>query len=298
MDRLTAMETFVRVIEAGSFSGASHHLGVGQPAVSKTIAQLEERLGVKLLTRTTRGLTATEAGLAYYERAKRVIEESAEAEAAARGAGASLTGKLRISAAVTFASMHIIPKLPTFLEQHPKLELEVILDDRNIDLVQDNIDVSFRMGKLADSSLTIRRIGRSKRVIVGTPAYFERFGMPETPADLLNHNAVIYLQTGDDPWAFQRDGSEMRVSLKSQFKVTAAEGVRAAVLANIGYCVASEWMFSPEIESGKVCTVLTDWSLPPVDLFAVLPAGRNATAKVRALLQFIEESLLPLNIES
>jgi DNA-binding transcriptional LysR family regulator len=237
----------------------------------------------------------TEAGQAYFERAKRVIEEADEAELVARGAGSGLTGRLRISAAVTFASLHIIPKLPPFLEQHPDLELEVILDDRTIDLVQDGIDVSFRMGKLADSSLTARRIARGKRIVVGTPAYFERFGIPEAPADLLAHHAVVYLQTGGGPWTFRQGATETAVSIKSRLKVTAAEGVRAAVLANLGCSVTSEWMFSPELESGRVRPVLTDWTLPPVDLFAVFPTGRTATAKSRAFVSFFESTLMKPN---
>ncbi len=295
MDRLASMETFVRVVEAGSFSAASRSLGVGQPAVSKAVAQLEERLGVKLLSRTTRGLSTTEAGQAYYERAKRAIEEADEAESSARGAGAGLVGRLRISAAVTFASLHIIPRLPAFMAQHPDLDLEVVLDDRTIDLVQDGIDVSFRMGKLADSSLTARRIGRCKRVVVGTEAYFDRFGVPATPGDLTRHQAIVYLQTGDGAWTFKKGGAEMAVEMSSRLKVTAAEGVRAAVLADLGCSVASEWMFSPELQSGRVRAVLADWSLPPVDLFAVFPTGRTATAKSRALVSFIENSLPALD---
>ena len=148
MDRLASMETFIRVVETGSFSGAARQLRVGQPAVSKTVAQLETYLGVKLLTRSTRGLTPTEAGLGYFERAKRAIEEADEAELAARGAGTGLKGRLRVCAAVTLARIHLIPLLPQFLVQHPDLDLEVVLDDRQIDLVQEGIDLALRMGKM------------------------------------------------------------------------------------------------------------------------------------------------------
>lgn len=292
MDRMTSMETFVRVVESGSFSVAARHLRVGQPAVSKTVAQLEERLGVKLLTRSTRGLSTTEAGQNYYERAKRSIEEANEADLAARGAGAGLTGRLRICAAVTFASIHIIPRLPAFLAQHPDLELEVVLDDRNIDLVQDGIDVAFRMGTLADSALTARRIGRGRRLVVGTPAYFTQAGVPRVPGDLIGHQAIVYLQQGDNAaWVFRQGSAETAVAMKSRLKVTAAEGVRAAVFADLGLAVVSEWMFAPDLASGRVEAVLTDWELPPVDLAAVFPAGRVATAKARAFVSFIEASL-------
>jgi len=146
MNRLVAMETFVRVIEAGSFSGAAKQLRVGQPAVSKTIAQLEDRLGVRLLLRSTHGLTPTEAGRSFYERAKRSIEEAEEAELAARGAGATLSGRLRVCAPVTFARLQVVPRLPAFLAEHPAIDLDMVLDDRNIDLIEAGIDVALLSG--------------------------------------------------------------------------------------------------------------------------------------------------------
>ena len=289
MDRLASMETFVRVVETGSFSGAARQLRVGQPAVSKSVAQLEEYLGVKLLTRSTRGLTPTEAGLGYLERARRALEEAAEAELAARGAGAGLKGRLRVCAAVTFARIHLIPMLPKFLAQHPELELEVVLDDRQIDLVQEGIDVALRIGKMMDSTLTARRIARCRRFVLGTPAYFDRAGTPSTPSELSKHQAVVYLREGS-VWSFQRESTELALTVQSRLRVTAAEGVRAAVLADAGIAIASEWMFSPELRSGAVRAVLKEWSLPPLDLWAVLPTGRAATAKARAFVDFFERT--------
>jgi DNA-binding transcriptional LysR family regulator len=290
MDRLAAMEAFVLVVDTGSFSAAARRLNVGQPAVSKLVAQLEERFGVKLLVRTTRGLTATEAGVKYYERARRSIEEADEAESAARGAGSSLTGRLRICGAVTFARIHLMPRLPEFLARHPELEMEVVLDDRNIDLVQEGIDVALRMGQLSDSSLTAKRIASGRHVVVGTPAYFERTGKPTAPGDLAAHQAIIYDQeAGGQDWTFQRDDAEIAVTLKGRLRVSAAEGVRAAVLANAGIAVASEWMFSPEIADRTVQMVLQDWELPRIDLWAVFPAGRTATTKARTFTQFVQE---------
>lgn len=290
MDRLASMATFVRVVETGSFSGAAGQLRVGQPAVSKSVAQLEEYLGVKLLTRSTRGLTPTEAGLGYLERAKRALEEATEAEVAARGAGAGLKGRLRICAAVTFARIHLIPILPKFLAQNPELDLEVVLDDRQIDLVHEGIDVALRMGKMMNSTLTARRIARCRRLVLGTPAYFDRAGTPSTPSELSKHQAVVYLQGEGSVWSFQRASSELTVTVQSRLRVTAAEGVRAAVLADVGLTVASEWMFSPELRSGAVRAVLLEWSLPALDLWAVLPTGRAATAKARAFVNFFERA--------
>jgi DNA-binding transcriptional LysR family regulator len=289
MDRLAAMEAFVRVVDAGSFSGAARLLRIGQPAVSKTIAQLEERLGVRLLLRSTHGLTPTEAGRGFYERARRAIEEADEAEYAARGAGTTLSGRLRICAAVTFARLHVLPRLPVFLEQHPSLDIDIVLDDRNIDLIEEGIDVALRMGQLADSSLTARKLGQSPRRVFASAAYLERMGVPRVPADLAGHQAVIYSQRGGgDEWTFHRDGTTASIAMQGRVRVTAAEGVREAVFAGLGLAVASEWMFAPELVSGIVESVLDDWTLPAVDLWAVFPTGRQASAKARAFADFIE----------
>ncbi|NYH14780.1 LysR family transcriptional regulator [Paraburkholderia bryophila] len=292
MDRLIAMETFIGVIEAGSFSAAARRLNVGQPAVSKSIAQLEERLGVRLLLRSTRGLTPTDAGQKFYERAKRVIEEADEAELAVRISGASLSGRLRVCAPVTFARLRIVPSMKAFLAAHPGLTLEVVLDDRHIDLLEEGIDVALRMGALGDSSMTARKIGQSRRIVVGTPAYFELAGTPNVPADLITHEAIIYEQRGGGAtWSFKRGSSETAVAVSGRMRVTAAEGVRAAVLADMGVAIASEWMFAPELASGAVKAVVADWTLPPVDLWAVFPTGRMASAKARAFVAFVEATL-------
>jgi DNA-binding transcriptional LysR family regulator len=240
MDRLAAMEAFVVVVDTGSFSGAARRLNVGHPAVSKLVAQLEDRLGVKLLLRTTRGLTATEAGLNYYERARRTLEEADEAELAARGVGKSLAGKLRVAGAVTFTRIHLMPRLPEFLQRHPDLEIEVVLDDRKVDLVQEGIDVALRMGRLVDSSLTAQRVASGAHVVVGTPTYFARTGEPTAPGDLAAHEAVIY------------------------------------VLANAGIAIVSEWMFAPEIADATIKVGLQDWELPPDRPLGRVPGWANS----------------------
>jgi DNA-binding transcriptional LysR family regulator len=291
MDRLGAMLTFVRVVDTNSFSAAARQLNVGQPAVSKTIAQLEERLGVKLLMRSTRGLAVTEAGQRFYESARRSIEEADEAERAARGEGAGLTGVLRAAAPTTFARLHIVPRMPLFLARHPELEIDLILDDRLIELVQEGIDVSLRMGDLADSSLTARRLSASPRVVVATPTYLARAGEPSTPAELAAHAAVVSTQHRHDVWAFERSGSTISVAVCGRLRVSSAEGIRAAVLADMGITIASAWMFAPELTSGAVRRVLRDWSLPPIDLWAIYPTGRLASAKARAWVDFVMATL-------
>ncbi len=288
MDRFQAMTTFIRVVDTGSFSAAARQTNVGQPAVSKLIAQLEDRLGVRLITRTTRGLSPTEAGQRFYERALRALEEADEAELAARGAGRGLTGRLRISAATTFARLHVVPRLPEFLAAHPELDLEVIMDDRVIDMVEEGVDVSLRMGELADSTATARKIAAGRRSLVATPAYLARAGVPQTPAEVAGHEAVVYTHYNARNWTFRNAaGGEASVSVGGRLRVTAAEGLRAAVLADIGLAVASEWMFTRELASGAVVRVLEDWALPPIDLWAVFPTGRLASAKARGFADFV-----------
>ena len=293
MDRLQAMATLVCVIDNGSFSGAARQLGIGQPAVSKTIAQLEDRLQVSLLLRSTHGLTPTEAGQRFYERARRTLEEADEAELMARGAGAGLTGRLRVSAATTFARLHIIPRLPTFLAQHPDLEIDVILDDRVIDLVSEGVDVSLRMGVLADSTAVARKLASSRRSVLATPGYLDRAGEPMIPADLTNHQAVIYSRASS-AWTFQRGGATVSVAVRGRVRVSAAEGLRAAVLADMGLTITSEWMFAPELANGEVRRLLEPWALPATDLWAVFPTGRLASAKARQFASFVEAAMSSL----
>ncbi|GAO56909.1 transcriptional regulator of lysR family [Novosphingobium sp. MD-1] len=280
----------MRVVETGSFSAAARQLNVGQPAVSKTIAQLEGRLQVSLLIRSTHGLTPTEAGQRFYERAKTALQEADEAELAARGAGAGLSGCLRVSAATTFARIHIIPLLPHFLEHHPELEIDVILDDRVIDLVAEGIDISLRMGALPDSSAVARKLATGGRSVFATPSYLARVGEPLTPADLAEHETIIYSQLSN-MWSFRRDGAVASVTVSGRLRVSAAEGLRAAVLADMGLTIGSDWMFMPELASGAVKRVLTDWKLPPIDLWAVFPAGRMASAKARQFASFVEGAM-------
>jgi DNA-binding transcriptional LysR family regulator len=282
-------------VDTGSFSAAARRLEVGQPAVSKAIAQLEERLNTRLLLRSTRGLTPTEAGLAYYEAARRAIALAVEADHAARGAGAGLSGRLRVCAAVTFARLHVIPHLKRFLERHPGLEVEVMLDDRHIDLLEHGVDLALRMGDLDDSAMTARRLARGRRVVVASPGYLAEHGVPRTPADLARHNAVVYLKDigAAGTWSFQSGGAQLSVSVGGRLRVNAAEGVRAAVCADIGIAIASEWMFAPELASGAVRQLLPEWSLPSIDLWALYPSGRLSSAKARAFAAFVQEIMAP-----
>lgn len=286
MDRLHAMEIFVRVIETGSFSAAARDLRIGQPAVSKMIAALESRLQVRLLVRSTRHLRPTEAGQNFYERAKRTLAEADEADIAARGDGAALEGRLRVCASVTFARLHIVPRIGEFLSAHPALSVDLVMDDGYIDLLQQNIDIALRAGELADSSLTARKLANTERHVVASPAYLAAAGTPETPEDLRDHTAIVYSRSLiAEEWRFRRGPSETSVRVPTRLAVSAAEGVREAVLAGLGLAISSRWM-TPEIANGSVVPVLTDWELPGVDLWAIYPTGRLPAAKARAFVDW------------
>jgi DNA-binding transcriptional LysR family regulator len=288
MDRLTALEIFVRVVDAGSFSAVARRQRIGQPAVSKAVVQLEEWLGVSLLMRSTRSVVPTEAGRIFYERAKRTIEEADEAVMAARGSASGLSGKLRVSTSICFGRLDVIPNLSAFLAEHPDLDIELVLDDRNVDLVNEGIDVALRMGAMPDSNMTTRRIAEGRPIVVATPAYLQRHGTPKSPGELTSHQAVIYPRGGGESWTFRRATEEVSVVLQGRLKVTQAEGLREAVNCGLGLAVASEWLFSPELRSGKVVAVLQDWALPSTNLSAVYPTGRLASTKARAFVSFVE----------
>lgn len=292
MHLLSAMEAFVSVIDTGSFSAAARRLHIGQPAVSKTVAQLESHLGVRLLLRSPHGLTPTESGQNFYAHARRTLEAAQEAVAAAQGPRVALSGRLRVSAPVTFMRLHVVPHLDRFLAAHPALEIDLLLEDRNIDLIEAGVDVALRMGAQTDSALTARRLGQSPRLVMGTPAYFARAGLPQQPSDLTTHEVVVYdLRGGGTSWTFRQGEHEQAVQVRGRLRSTGMEAVREAVLSGIGLAIMSEWMFRRELAEGQIQAVLPAWSLPPIDLWAVSPAGRASSAKARAFVAFVEEQV-------
>lgn len=292
MDRLNAMQVFRAVVDSGSFSAAARRLDIGQPAVSKTVAALEERLGVRLLVRTTRQQTLTEAGRRFYERSGIALDEVDAAEAAARDEAASLSGTLRVSAPPLYASAQIIPRLETFLAAHPELAVEFVLDDQRIDLVEAGVDLALRAGALPDSSLVARRIDRARRLIVASPAYLERHGGPERPDDLARHAAVTYsgFQASSE-WSFEGRAGPKAVAVRSVLRVDSALGLRTAVLAGLGIGMVSERMIEPELADGSLVELLAEWALPRVDVWAVYPSGHRPPLRARAFVDWLEQAL-------
>lgn len=286
------MDAFVRVVDAGSFSKAAASLRTTQPTLSKGVAQLERRLGVQLLLRSTHGLTPTEAGAAYYKRARDTLDAAFSADEAARGAASGFTGRLRVAAPVTFGRLHIIPHLPRFLAQHPDLTIDLLLDDRNIDLVADGLDIGLRMGDLAHLTLLAHRIGRAQRRAFAATSFFSPRGEPMHPSQLGEHDAILYARgEGGAVWTFSRGEQSVQVTTKSRICVSVAEGMREAVLAGLGFAIASEWMFADLVSAGMVQPFLTEWTLPPLDFWAVYPS-RQPSPKARAFAEMVASAML------
>ena len=291
MDLFSAMQAFVTVYETRSFSAAAKRMRVGQPAVSKLVAGLEDHIGAKLLLRSTRGLSPTSAGKRFYEHAVQALESAGLAERAARG-GEQLTGRLRVTGTISFVRRVLVPSLPAFYAKHPDVELDLLLDDHDVGLVAEGIEVALRMGRLASSELPARKIGSAKRFIVGTASYFRQHGEPKMPEDLRDHAALVFSgREGGERITFARDGVDTTVELKPRLRVNVLEGLRAAILADLGVASASEWMFGEELHDGRLKTVLPEWTLPRIELWAVLPGGRRASPLARAFLAFVESVL-------
>jgi DNA-binding transcriptional LysR family regulator len=289
---LSAMQAFARVYETGSFSAAAKRLGIGQPSTSRLIAELEEHLGAKLLLRSTRGLSPTAAGTRFYEQAQRTLEAAEVAERSVRSPGKALSGRVRVSGTISFMRRHIIPKLPSFFAAHPGIELDLLLDDHDVGLVEEGVEVAFRMGKLANSELTAKKVGMSRRLVVAATEYFTRHGKVHRPEELSSHPAIVFSRReGGERLTFTRGTKTREVTLRPRLRCSALEGVRAAILAGVGVGIATEWILGSELTDGRLTITLPEWQLPSLELWAVLPGGRRASAEARAFVHFVETEL-------
>lgn len=290
-DRFGEMQVFVRVAETGSFSRTGRELGLPQPTVSRIIAGLEARLGAKLLLRTTRRVTPTEAGAVLLARAGALLADLEEVERAVRGTG-SLAGVLRVATPVTFGAREIAPALGPFLDAHPALRVELLMSDRIVDLVEEGVDLAVRFGALTDSSFASRRLATAPRHVVASPAYLERRGTPAAPGDLVGHDAILAHAPGAGVWAFTgADSLEAPVPVTARLVATSTEGVLAAAVAGLGVAVLSRFACRAELERGQLRPLLAGYVLAPVDIHAVLPAGRNPPAKTRAFMDHLAAGL-------
>lgn len=276
--------SFVRVAETGSFARAAERMGLSKPVLSRRVARLEEQLGARLLTRTARGAQPTDIGQAYYARAANILAELDAAEEVVAEAVTQIAGPIRITAPLTFGTAHLAPALAEFVREHPKVELDIEFEDRNVDLAGGGYDLAVRIGRLADSALIARRIAPVRKHVIASPAYLERRGRPERPSDLGDHDILIYAH---EQWRFQVGNRWETPRLTPRLRSNNGEMLLAAAEAGLGLCLLPSFIAAPAFERRAVEVVLADFPVEEGALHAVMPPGRATTARVRALVDFL-----------
>jgi DNA-binding transcriptional LysR family regulator len=290
MDRLEAMQMFVRVAEKRSFSAIARERGIGQPAVSKQISALESELGTELIRRSSKAIALTDAGRDFYESAVRLLEDYEAATSRIGRGQAAPTGPLRISVAPTFARLHMVPTLPPFLSAYPKIVIELAALGNPASMIEDGFDLAIHSGDLPDSTPIARKFAKTRIVIVATPEYLAKHGTPETPEDLDVHPAVVFLEHGAvKPWRFANGSDELQKIPTGRFRTSDPEQMRMAVLEHIGIAQAPAWLFVAELRSGAVQRILLSHE-QKTPIFEVRPSGRRAPAKVQVYIEHLEKT--------
>ncbi|HZH17683.1 MAG TPA: LysR family transcriptional regulator [Archangium sp.] len=280
--------TFAEVVRTGSFTAAARALGVTKATVSKQVMHLENTLGLRLLHRTTRKLSPTTEGEALYVRCRRMAEELDIAKAEIMHLRSKPRGKLRVSVPMTFGLLHIVPAVPEFLDRYPEIEFDLQLDDRVVDLVENCFDVAVRIADLPDSSLTIRKLASSSRVVCATPEYLKRHGVPRKPEELRQHQCLkyTYLASGAT-WRMSNAKGEHPVHVSGPLQANSSLALKVAVLAHAGLAQFPTFVVIDELRSGRLVPVLEDYELPSLNIWAVHASGRTVTPKVRAWVDFL-----------
>jgi len=290
-DRLQEFRVFVRAAESGSFSRAGRELGLSQPSVSRIIGELEARLGVTLLLRSTRRITVTDAGSLFVDRAREILADIEDAEDAARGLD-SLRGTIRLVIPIMYGTREIIPRLGKFLGLHPLVRIELSVADQRQDLVAEGADVAIRTGDLDDSAFGARKLVTLTRMLVAAPAYLAARGTPKTPADLASHDCIFGPGNfGRASWSFRRGDSEISVDLQGRVCTDSGPGILAIALAGLGIAMMSTVMAGDELKAGQLVPLLRGYKLPSIDVHAVFPGGPRPSAKVRALVEYLAGEL-------
>jgi DNA-binding transcriptional LysR family regulator len=289
MDMVAAMQVFVRVAEAGGFTPVARETHTTQPTVSRLVAALEDHLGARLFHRSTRAVSLTDDGKQFYELARHALEAIAEAENAVGKRRTRAFGRLRLSLPVAFGRLHVVLRMPSFLELNPEVQIELVMSDSFVDLVGEGIDLAIRIGEIADPTLIARRIGNTRRVTVASAPYLERRGEPAHPTDLAKHDCIIYtrLATGNE-WHFAGPDGEIVVPVQGRYHADNSEGVREGVLGGLGVAVIPIWSFNDdELSRGAVRIILRDFEPITLPIHAVYPSRRLVPTKVRAMIEFL-----------
>jgi DNA-binding transcriptional LysR family regulator len=290
MDRLQAMEMFVRVVETGSFSKAAVEFATTQPTVTKQVAATEDRLKVRLLNRNTRGVSLTEAGALYYEKCKNIVREAEEADNVVRVKQTQAQGLLRVGSSVAFGRRVIVPLALQFMREHPQLQVDLSFEDRYTDLVAQGVDVAIRMGKLADSALGARFLGTNPWLMVASPKYLKKAGTPKRPADLSAHDTLIYSSVqGNDVWrVLGPRGEAVTVPVTARLRSNNLSAVLAATRSHMGVAALPWYVAHDSLQAGAVVEVLKGHSLPEQEIHAVFPSPKLVPQKVQAFNAFLQ----------
>ncbi|ELF6204851.1 TPA: LysR family transcriptional regulator [Pseudomonas putida] len=292
MDRLQAIETFVRVIEAGSFRQAADTLNVLPSTVTRNIKELESHLGTRLLNRTTRAVSATDAGLRFYDSCKRILGDLHEAEAMASQQAGELRGTIKVGTTASLAKYCLIPALPAFTRRHPKIDLELLLSDATADVVQQGIDCVIRTGALPSSQLMARRIGSFHWIVCGAPEYFAQYDMPQSLQDLKRHVAVGYLggQAGRFAhWKFREAGEVVAISMREGIRVNDTDAYVNAAIAGLGIIRVASYMVNEHLAGGRLVRALENSPSPPEPISMLYPHSRHLSPAVRAFIDWSSE---------
>lgn len=287
MDGFSDFEMFARVVAAGSMSNAAREAGCSPAVVSKRIRRLEERLGTRLLQRTTRRLALTEVGQGFHERVVAILASIDEAESWVSSGSSAVRGVLRVSAPTSFGRLHIAPHLPAFLAEHPELTIDLVLSDAFVDIVADGFDMAVRIGDLENSSLVARRLAESRRVLCASPLHLDRHGRPKSLADLARHPLLAH---NTDQWRLDGPKGPVTVKVEGPLRTNSSEVVREAVIAGLGIALRSTWDVGPELRAGRLERVLPDHAgSRNVGVFAVYPSRRHLARKVRVFIDRLAE---------
>ena len=289
MMELDDLRSFVEVVESGGFNRAARRLGVSKTIVSRRIARLEAELGTRLLSRTTRGISPTEAGLEFKARSERILAQLEEArEAVAQQAG-GVVGRLRLSAPLSFGVRHVAPVLAEMAQRHPRLEMDVSYSDRIVDLIGERFDAAIRIGTLQDSSLVARRIAPVRSVLVASPDYLARNGRPSTPHDLTGHECLIYTGRTVAEWQFLAGRRSISIRPEGRLRSDSGEAVLQWATAGLGIAEGPSFLVSDAIDSGALEALLTDYARPEHGIHVVRPPGSYVAGKVRVLIDTLVE---------
>jgi LysR family transcriptional regulator for bpeEF and oprC len=285
VDRLALMTSFARAVETGSFSAVARELGTTQPNISRHIASLEQHLATRLLHRSTRRLTPTPEGERYYADTRRVLDAIAEAESNVRGQEIP-SGVLRVACPTLLGRPYLLPRVKAFLNRYPKVELDLQIGDRFIDLTEEGVDVAIRIGALKASALKARRIGTGERVCVATPDYIARHGAPKVPTDLKRHDCILFtLLASGNVWSFK----DREVPVHGRFRVNTPDGIRAATLDGLGIAYSPVWLFEDAVVDGRVQLLLEDYPGPSTPIQMIYPERRLLSQRARVFMDFVAE---------